>query len=72
MDIDFVTLSQLCLDAVLDASSKLGVVLGQRMLLVLHSYEHPVDIFPHILTSQFHVLANILCWIVYLPFTIGS
>lgn len=48
MDIDFVTLSQLCLDAVLDASSKLGVVLGQRMLLVLHSYEHPVDIFPHI------------------------
>ena len=58
--VDFVTLRKLFPDAVLDSSSKLGIVLGQGVLLILNVNEYPVDIFSHILTSQSLVLAIII------------
>ena len=60
MCIDLLTLGELSFNAVLNTVGELSIVLCQCMPLILYAHEHSVDIFPHILKSQSHVLATII------------
>ncbi len=55
MLIYLVSSPQLLLDTLLDVRREFLIVCEKRLLLILHGNKDPIDIFPHILTSQ---LAN--------------